>query len=462
MGTLARPRSAIAVRHIVHGDGYAIVVIGFLLASLGIAADQTVLPAIGCAIAILGLLRAQWQALLVLSYPIIGLGGAMISNIFIEQGAYITEQFRSGSYIGSTGALALFYIGFLTVAHFTIVIVTRRFFGRLTLDDVTLARLRMILIIGLAAALLGYAAIITIYDSAWTFSGARFEFWRVMPPIIANPMKLIHYYALPAAVALAGFFFVVNQKRRGNKLLIMLLVLVAPALFATGEKMSAFMLMATYLATGIGIGGIGRGIHKAVTGWIILAAALTVAALLWSTSLGYEALGVNDTAEAILGRSVLQGHVWWGIYGLAEPDQGIVPIGELIRPDVYGAPGGLNRLAYLISPTDFLRPRILQGIGFTMGGSATAIAAFGILPGFFVYMFAGTLYGLAAWVVAVMLHRGLIVFAGVALAFVFIVHQVTQMGNWDFLYHPISLAFYIVLVVAAVKPTSGHNQLTRP
>lgn len=402
------------------------------------------LSVLGLALGVLTLGLIDLSALLTLSYPVYALGGAVASVAVIESGAYVTEQYRYGFNIGASGVFALYALGFIALAHFVISIFSERLSRpRPMFASKTLVFYILATSVGSAVF---YGAVFVVYGPALSYA-TRFAWLNELPDVVVAGHTILRSYLIPVAFALAGILLAVHGWRRCWAAL----TLVAPVVcvFAAGDKFSGFVLQLMMFLLGVGIGCLASGerlrIRLRYLGWAIVA--LAIAAVL--VALGYMRSGAENALSAIGDRLALQGHVWFGTFDLFGGLPGMDLL-SMVRENTYESPSGLDALSYVVSDPDFVYERLGRGVTFTMGGPATALAAFGAWGGLLVYALTALLYaGVVCWIVRLG-SRQLCIPAIALLVLYIVVGAGTQMGYWDALYGPVALAGYAVLLACGV------------
>lgn len=396
------------------------------------------------ALGVASLAMVDLRAVLVLFYPIWGLMGALFSCALIENGAYITEQFRYGFNVGATASLGAYTVAFLGVAHFC---VTRLLRGR----SIDTRQLRdrsfyRIVVASTICTALFYAATFAVHGTGLQYP-SRFQWIQSLSPTFGQFHGIIRSFVIPATFGLVGAHWTMFRAPR-----IWYLSLSAPivAILLTGEKFTGFLVPLIIALAGAGLAAYLRGDTINVRPRQLFVATAVLAFLAMSVVEGFRRMGAVDVAGAIERRVALQGHVWFGIlekYG----GNAAVPLTELLRPNTLDSPAGLDYLSYLISDTEFVRSRIADGLSFTMGGPPSALAAFGFPLGMAIYALLGILFGLIGRYTLTCLSRGATIRAAAGLSYLALVGVATQMGQWDAFYGSVGLACLALVILDSAR-----------
>lgn len=393
-----------------------------------------------------GLILVDLRAVFILAYPLYALSGALFSLVVIEQGAYLTEQFRMGFNAGATAPLGAFALSFLTVAHAGIVWSLGR---RPWTQALSSAHLVRTVVITSVASALFYVAAFAISGIGLSYP-TRFEWVQSLTPQFQVVHRIVRSFVIPSAFGLIGVYLAV-ESRRSSRLLTALLPIVA--LVLTGEKFSGFLIFMLMAACGFGIGHYLSAKRLVLRPRLVLLSAVAVIALAVSVVQGYERMGSRDLARTLEQRVALQGHVWFGIFDRYDGDPALAP-SAVFGKNSLADPAGLDLLSYLVSNPSFVHDRLDQGITFTMGGPPSVLAAFGLLPGLLVYALMGMAYVLVARVTVACLTRNSPIVAAAGFTSFALVAAATQQGGWDALYGPVGIAAALVIAIRMVSSAS--------
>ncbi|GAB3630714.1 hypothetical protein GCM10027421_00670 [Microbacterium shaanxiense] len=398
-------------------------------AMLGLNWFAVVLVLVGIA----SLAAIDVRGLLLLAFPVYALLGALWSVALIEDGMYVTEQFRYGVNIGSTPVLAAYTLCFLAVAHAGIV----RWLGRrkIVVEPNDLRKLKSLVVVGSLGVGAIYAFIFSTNGLGTSFR-SRFEWIQSLTPLAGQLHGVASAYIVPVLFLLAGVFWVVKGRRDITYLLMLVPVV---AILATGEKFSGMILSLSLLLTGIGLGLYLRGRRLRFRFTYLLGAMALASVLVYVLAEGYRRLGDTDIVAAINNRIVLQGHVWYGIYERFRGAPG-APATEVFGTNSLEDPAGLDYLSYLVSSADFVHRRIAAGVTFTMGGPPSILAVFGAVGGFFIFALLSLAYTLTVLGVFNALLRQAFVQAACFGALYIGVGLAVMMGRWDVVTNTVILA----------------------
>lgn len=427
--------------------------LGYSLATLGLVGNAICFPlqAYGASVAftlagIVGFAVADLRALACLAFPALSLAGEVVSLGYIESGAYVSEQRRFGFNIGATPLFGVYAIAFLGCAHIALTWLASR--STPHPPSVPRTLLLRILVVSSGAVGLIYAAIFLGFGTGLALR-TRFEWVASLPPLVAKLHVLLRQVGIPVIFGLLGIYSALFGVRRSWRWLIVTLVPIF-ALIGTGEKFTSFILIICMVITGFGIGRLAQGeqIHVRRVHALV---GLGLAVLLFiSLVAGYRRMLVNSPLDAILNRTALQGHVWFGIFARFHGEPA-VPIGLLLRRNSLDAPSGLDLLSYYVADPEFVRRRISEGITFTMGGPPGVLSVFGAWWGLVVYTLLGLLYvGAIALAVYFLQRRRLLLVTPFALILYLQVNMATLMGFWEALYGAIAFTCYAAIVAAVV------------
>ena len=429
--------------------GYVITAVAFVglvvCASLELTTTALVITVAG----LLGLAIADLRSLLILSFPIYGLLGSLFSVALIENGAYVTEQFRYGTNLGATSWLGMYTLAFLTVAHVaTTRLLTRRAAAGAAATAPPAFR-KAVVAIAVAVGLF-YALAFAKYGTGLSYADLRFGWNRALSPAFQKGHSISATYLIPASFGMTAYY--ATQARRLEAWYGVLVVPVV-CVFLTGEKFGGFVLSATVAAAGVGIAAFARRERINANPRVVVLAGVAVALLAASLVRGFQRMGFTDVWTAVERRMVLQGHVWFGIYDRFGGSPG-VSLSDLVRPNSLDQPAGLDRLSYLVSDPSFVHDRIEHGVTFTMGGPPSLLAAFGDLGGLVGYGLLGLALAWAASMALRYLRRGRPLSAIAGLGFFVVVGTATQMGRWDSVYGQAGLACLALFLCDGVVRSS--------
>lgn len=396
------------------------------------------------AVGLVALALIDLRAFLVLTFPVYGLAGAVVSLLVIENGSYITEQYRFGFNVGATGVLSLYGLAFLTLAHWIIVWRCGGSAARANQTKMSgrlLGRLVLLIGVGSGAA---YGVVFLVWGSALSFT-TRFEWAAQLPSIVGALHTMLRSYLIPVGFALAGMLLVVHGLRRSWPTLTLIFPMVA--LIGAGDKFSGFLLQCTMFLLGIGVAALIEGRSIRVRPLHLVIASVVILLLVSALVIGYLRTGADSAIQAINERIALQGHVWFGIFERFQGQPGATDLWTMVKNNTHDSPSGLDALSYLVSRPEFVYERIGRGVSFTMGGPATALSVFGTFGGFLVYALTGGLYAVVV-VAMIRMRDSLAGFPTMILLILYIiVGYGTLMGYWDAFYGPVALACYVSLVV---------------
>jgi hypothetical protein len=392
---------------------------------------------------VIALGAADFRLFLILAFPIYALGGSLFSVVLIERGMYVTEQFRYGSQVGATSALAGYAFGFLLMAHIGMHFFLRRK-RKVVNPGNPKAYRRLIYVLNLLIAF--FYLFVFVFYGLGTDERTRFDWLASLPTFVEKLSSFFMVFIMPITFALSGFYLKYFGKSK-SVLLLLLVPLVAAA--GTGEKFSAFAGSFLTLFMGLGLAAYLKN-ERLRFNWranlIGLLASFSIAVSLIS---GFRRLGANNFLDAAIERVVLQGHVWFGIFEQYRGAPTLVAL-NIFGINTLEQPAGLDYLSYLVSDESFVFARISRGISFTMGGPAGVLGVFGFLPGFVVFTLMGLLYVAAVSTIVWALNKKSAILTAAAFCLFIIVGNATLMGRWDDSYSMFPLFLYSYLFFAWV------------
>jgi hypothetical protein len=424
------------------------------LAALGLGSQSAL--AFPAAALYVGLGLALWRIsqvhfLLILPYYY-GYFTAVVSNVYIEQGAYISEQYRFSFPTGSTFRLTLFAGLFLASAFWTSSVVAP--LSRLKAMASATKRSGTFHLVSCTILLVVALWLCALLTSGLVFGFPllqridRFTYWSAHPypyfwRILIHGMQLSFLLGIVAALADRAVV-------RRSAAAAFALILMTNILF--GDKFSSSAMALLNFGTAAAMTGIMvRGVRLRLmryTPLLVIAAAGFFVLVSWS----YRA--VSNVApqfvlDYIVSRALgLQGHTWWGIDLLVREGNtnGVGPE-HLLRDHSPGAPGGLYLLMFALAPAHSVAAYMEKGISFTMGGAAIAIYALGYALAVPFMIAAGMLTGLALGYLARKTASGHLWRAWIALKLTWIALLAFNMGN-VYLLLSTSVVLYLAIVLA--------------
>lgn len=392
---------------------------------------------------VIALAATDFRLFLMLAFPVYALGGSLLSVILIENGMYVTEQFRYGSQVGASSSLAAYAFGFLLVAHVGLYFVLGGKRKVVNPGNPNVYR-RLIYLLNLSIAFF-YFFVFANYGFG-TDERTRFDWLASLPTVVEKLSSFFMAYVVPVSFAVTGFYLRFFGKSK-SVLLFLLVPLAATA--GTGEKFSAFAGSFLMLLMGLGLAAYLKK-ERLIFNWraslISLLAGFWIVMALVS---GFRRLGANNFLDAAIERVVLQGHVWFGIFDHYQGAPTLTAL-NIFGINTLEQPAGLDYLSYLVSEESFVFARISRGISFTMGGPAGVLGVFGFFFGFVVFTLMGMLYVAAISSIVWALNKKSAILTSAAICLYIIVGKATQMGRWDDSYSVFPLLLYSYLFFAWV------------
>ncbi len=375
---------------------------------------------------------------------------AVLSNAYLEQGTYISEQHRYSLATGSTLRLTVFAGLFLC----SIFLTARRMAPLNTLRSqayaaqarptTKLLAVSILLVVALWLVLLLASGV--AFGFPLILRQDRFSYWSAHPfpylwRILIQGLQLSFLLGVTYGMSAPG-------RLRRAALLAFCLMLFTNVLFGDKFSSSALALM-NFAAAGAIMRHLVFGVRVSLSRWAprILVAAIAFFVLVSWSYREISNIASQDVVDYIVSRAFgLQGHTWWGIDLLAQ--QGIrASPAELFQEHSILTPGGLYLLMYAIAPPDAVAFYMSRGMTFTMGGTAIAVHTLGYAVSVPFLILAGILTGaalsyLASKAASVQLWR-----AWIALKVTWIALLAFNMGN-PYLLVGVSMAVYLLIILA--------------
>lgn len=315
----------------------------------------------------------------------------VVSNVYIETGIYISEQFTVSYATGSTLRAVTYTMLFLLSAFFA--------FGCFRRDSVNPSdymnyrafRKSVFLVYFFLFSILilfGFLGGVPILDGI-----TRFDYWRDHP---FPWLRTVHILFNQTAFFLGILYFSENFKNRkhvGGLLALMFLVN-----FFYGDKFSLSFnsLIAFFVGYFTFRGSDFRGFRKYLLPFLygVLVIFFFYFLIRW-VYINIDLVSESAVGGYILDRAFgLQGHTWWGVDKIVSSNGFNPNLGNLFKSHDASDPGGLYLLMYAISPAFAVDFYLENGISFTMGGWAMPIYSLGYFYAVFYVMFAGVFVGL--------------------------------------------------------------------
>lgn len=394
--------------------------------------------------------------------------GSALAGIFIENGAYITEQGRLGYATGSTFRLVVYSALMIFSALFSYSLLSRLWLmpgkGR---DHARNASAPYIFIIFL------HLAVVAVFAMSFLVYGTA----------VGNGVDRITYrnnfipgwlFYLVGIVIQMVLLTSISRNMAGDRKLIGRLSLIAVAstivvLLLQGEKFSGIVLIVLYTATPLvaykcfKCGKCDMSNYRKQLGYVALI-------LMGSIFVVFVQYGlVEDETNPFLNfanRIVLQGHVWWGIDEAVKSSRS--EIGQFEsefygpRREVYISPDhGLGLLMSSVAPAAIVNEYFSNNVRFTAGFPAIALYIFGYNLLWIVQIVSGLLVGAFLLLFAGALSEGHLVRSFVILRAYIYLSDVFGMGELYKLFSFKVLLYLAVLfgiyLVDALFRTSGRR-----
>jgi len=403
-------------------------------------------PTIGLIIhgaAIYLLSRKSLRLTLCIAFPIYSLWFASLSNLMIEKGGYILEQFRYGELNGATSFISFYSLIFITTAHL-ILSTTLKSRGH---SETNIKSSYGTLKITILCLITVYILIMLTYGTALSNGQDRFSYWSKLPDTLAQIVKNMRALHGPLT-GIAGYIFT-YLSRKEKKHLSILLILLHSILFLLGDKLTPFFNASFFFITGYAIAAIHNKENIKINISLILKiifASLSLIGILAAGFILQQNIRPSILLIAFEQRMILQGHVWYGIFDIVREKGSILATSKLLNPNSLDNPSGLDALSYMVSEENFVYDRIKRGITFTMGGPAAALAIGGVYVGSTIYAILAIPYALAIYYTSLKLKNGQFFRSLTALTFLISLNSIVLMGNWYSIYNSASLIFFAILL----------------
>lgn len=376
---------------------------------------------------------------------------AVVSNVYLEHGAYITEEQRYSFATGSTLRLTLYSGLYLLAMFFTLY----RFASRESLRALAVAAMQRpgvrLLTSSIMAMVVAWLALLLASGLVFNFPIFlridRYTYWTSHPfpylwRILIQGTQLAFLLGITYGAMEDG-------PRRRLALSLFVLMLLTNVLF--GDKFSSSAL--SLMNFGAGASVMRQLVHgEAIRlGKWIPRALVAIGVFFFLVSWSYREISniaSQEVVDYIVSRVFgLQGHTWWGIDLLAQGNADGPGAQALLRRHSPLAPGGLYLLMYAVAPADAVAFYMSKGMTFTMGGTAIAVYTLGYPLGFLYMIAAGGSAGLILSYVARKAASVHLWRTWIALKVAWIALLAFNMGN-VYLLLSASMVIYLAIIAA--------------
>ena len=315
----------------------------------------------------------------------------MSSLIFIEQGAFITEQNRFGVQIGSPYKFFLYIFSF-SISGILLFHLNRnnhkkmsKFFREKNSDYDPFYFFLVLFFVLLICFSLAYA----MNGLPLLLAIERFSYWEGIE-VLRRAV-----YVTPIATFFLGMSFAHTKKI----FKVLILILLCGILFLFGEKFTgpylniAYFFTGYYLVSNLKHIDINYGFERQV---IFIWGPLLFISLTILVAIGYlilNSFAADEVADQIIQRALgLQGHTWYGVdYNLMNGH--IQHQNDLFLKEYSSEyPAGMESIMYSISNSDFVKATRDLGIRFTNGYPAIVLLSFGFDAGLVAQFFLGFIF----------------------------------------------------------------------
>lgn len=391
--------------------------------------------------------------MLMLGFQIFSLLFMLFSNVIIEGGAYIVEQFRYGYMNGSTLVLSFYILLPIFVGVF--------FLRGLIYQKINISERRinkgfsLLILIGLGIIVI-YIFLIAKSRILTLGIGNRFIFWTELGDGVFITLAKYVRAIVPALSSIFGFLFFYSGFKKQKIIMALIFSVIMLLFFITGDKASPFISLFFGFILGMSFSFKNQDIQLHLTFsrliLFLLLFTILIVVVLW----GYivqHGVNIENLYEVFTTRLALQGHVWFGIYELIldKDSSQALSFGNLIHKDTLDFPSGLSYMSYLISEYGYVTDRISRGISFTMGGAAAAIGFSGLYFGLAVFTLLFSLYSFVlAYSYKKVIMGQWIIFL-ICMTYIVSLNSVVLMGNWYSLYNSAAILFYMAYIYDSLK-----------
>lgn len=402
--------------------------------------------------------RFEKESFVILLPIYLGQTFAIISNVYLEGGAYIIEQSDYSHATGST----------LRLTFYSTIFLIGTIIGYKSLKSNLIScsysfcppfKQKYPIIVALALVVLLFNVLnILLFGSPLQMGIQRFDYWRLHPvPILS---KLTSYLFLLCFYLGAVYGGAKNYFYKISSILILIAYFVINILL--GEKFTGFYLDVMYFLIGFLLSRLWlRGaIPKIFT--ILLTSVLLLIPLFYLVVWHYTNLHGIDTElvlKFIIARIfALQGHVWWGFDRLMMDGHSISQgLGSLFisEPDTNNSL--IYNLMYQIAPSSLVDSYKERNVTFSMLSPAISVYLFGY-TGTLLYQFiGGCIFGMSGAYLLCKLAKSQIISSFIALKIYLMLTHVFNMGVVSIFVQP---TFYFYVIYAIVDITiSRHNSI---
>lgn len=374
----------------------------------------------------------------------------IMSNLYLEQGIYITEQERDSFFTGSTLRLLFYTSIFFIVCFFSLQTLNHIILKKKTLQNeytskvnhkkMSLTLFYIVIFMELLMYLNLFASEIPLFSSNIT----RFNYWECSQfPFLR---KIVGNISLPIAIILGIYYmyFSNNALYNWRKKIVLIFIIYIIYLYLTGQKFSAQFLAVYFFFLPYWITNF-KKTSSFLSSIKSLKFFIPILVLVFGYILyKYQFTGISEMRGSAFSGIVyrifgLQGHVYWGIDEMVFQQNlyGWRYFNEFLQDGLNGLLVGMK----LIGPSN-LDWYLENHIQFTAGYPAI-ILLFNPIVAIFVQVIFAFMFALSVFYTYAMLLNNNIVRSFFALMIIFQFQYGLSMGNFQFIY---SVKFLIPLI----------------
>jgi hypothetical protein len=310
---------------------------------------------------------------------ILALIPVILSNLYIENGNFITEEGIYGFNNGATIRLS-FYI----FIYFIFLYLFLNIFNKITVSHSILKpriifKFQLFTYSYMIGVLLLSIMTFVIYGSPMLSGMSRFHYWINLPSAFSRiPILLgFSFFFLGILIALNGF-----KKRFIIITFILLAVILLFAEKFTMIYLSAVFFSMSYFTIKLYHYNFFPSIKKLIiVSFILLLILLVIAGFGYIFLHGYS---IDDVVDKIISRAFgLQGHVWFGVDRQVILGEQIATPSDIFKKHTEENPSGIVMLMWAIAPHSLVEAMREYKIRFTMGSPAIAVATIGYIGAIF-------------------------------------------------------------------------------
>jgi hypothetical protein len=380
---------------------------------------------------------------------------AIVSNVYIESGGFILEQFQYGYPTGATVRLVLYNCIFFVFA-----IMLFEKFQRSPRADEQLPQIgqpgagaRLVYTVTIGVFIFLFAGMV-VFGSPLLMGIDRFDYWQNHPFPLLDTVR----YKMNILALLLGIVSVQGHRSGKSAKVPMLFLLMICALnILYGDKFSGIVMCSYLYFIPVWLDSVSRTGTLGITRRGIIYCFISGVLLLGIVSYHYRNITVTENvSDLIIARTLgLQGHVWWGIdkdvyrasLGRAASAQPNNAAEVLLGKGDQKTFTGLHSLMYSVSPNSLVNAYVDRGIRFSMGNPAIGLYTLGY-RGLLVYqLVTAALFALFACYFQRQIKANNLLRSSICIMLLLALYEAFIMGNIAILFTAYLLK-YVALLVA--------------